>query len=254
MFEVLVAVVVFAVLFWFFPHHTIIGKNQNKTANTTTATSTTNNIKPDGQSIPLADCSIAKDKGFQSGVYLIKDGNGGSRQEYCDTSDTADQWVKIQHRLSTNGEGAFTKYMYWHKAGHSDGGKWFGLTKLHKQTNGKSNTLVRLEVRLNDDQFRHVVFKGFYVENETNKFRLHTGDYLEGDSWLGDLWKYHDGMRFSVRDEDYDTKSGSCSVAFGNFGWWYRSCIGIDLNSLNLKNGAQIQSFKEGAMYIKIED
>ena len=56
-----------------------------------------------------------------------------------------------------------------------------------------------------------------------------------GASTAGESLTFHDGMRFTTRDNDNDVYgAGNCADWVGGGGWWYEDCIWVNLNGLYL--------------------
>ncbi|CAG2249275.1 unnamed protein product [Mytilus edulis] len=52
---------------------------------------------------------------------------------------------------------------------------------------------------------------------------------LEGDYWLGDSMKFHNGMLFSSTDQDNDQHGSDCAKQYGP--WWHKQCCTSALNN-----------------------
>lgn len=46
---------------------------------------------------------------------------------------------------------------------------------------------------------------------------------------LGDNLGYHNGAKFSTKEQDNDTWKGNCAVQYQG-GWWFGACVGCNLN------------------------
>ena len=77
----------------------------------------------------------------------------------------------------------------------------------------------------------------FYIDNESEKYRLHVGGY-HGD--VGDSMLKHNRMKFSSPDADHDLAKkdfgGSCAKRFTG-AWWYYKCYKSNLNGKYYRGG-----------------
>ena len=80
-------------------------------------------------------------------------------------------------------------------------------------------------------------YSPFYVDDETNYFRLHVSNYsgTAGDALLTlnhqGFGSKSDGMAFSTIDNDHDATNSNCAFLFDS-GWWFNNCFGGNLNGL----------------------
>ena len=142
-------------------------------------------------------------------------------------------WAVFQRRM----DGTEDFYRGWadYVKGFGDlnGEFWLGLNKIHRLTNG-SNTTAALRVDLEDFEGdkRYAKYSTFQVLDSSRKYQLNVSGY-SGDA--GDsLISYHNGKKFSTKDQDNDEHAAvSCSTRYKG-AWWYYSCHYSNLNGLYL--------------------
>ena len=99
---------------------------------------------------------------------------------------------------------------------------------MHELTSSGSYIL---EIKLkNGGQTKTAKWTSFYVDSESNKYRLFVSGFDQGTSGLPDLLNFHNGMYFSTRNRDNDIHVGQCSKNYYGSGWWFRNCIISHLN------------------------
>ena len=65
----------------------------------------------------------------------------------------------------------------------------------------------------------------------------------------GDKLTYHNGRKFSTKDQDNDVSSGNCATYLVTQGaWWYVDCRLSNLNGV-YRNGADNGTIKWGSIY-----
>ena len=138
-------------------------------------------------------------------------------------------WTMIQQHIGYT----FDWHLSWneYKAGFgsTDADFWFGLEKVHLLTSSQPYRL-RVEVQERSTNLWYSAeYWSFKIGDELNdKYRLEVAGY-SGDA--GDpLQNYHNGMKFTTRDNDNDLiTSGNCAINGGGInrsgGWWYKSCM-----------------------------
>ena len=182
-------------------------------------------------------CGIHKDckewfhLGFKNdGVYNIKI-NGRVTKVYCDMTSNGGGWTVFQRRF--NGKVDFQRTWNEYKNGFGDvsGEYWLGNEFIHQLTDGKSNILIRIEATDFQGVHKYIIYKGFRVESEINKYKLHTGVFEDGTSALGPNWENHNEMFFSTKDRDNDMHASKhCAVYYGG-GWWHKHCFHMNPNN-----------------------
>ena len=82
------------------------------------------------------------------------------------------------------------------------------------------------------DTKRYAKFSSFSVGNSASKYVLNVGGY-SGNA--GDSLTYHNGMKFTTKDQENDERHDNCAIAT-NGGWWYNACTHSNLNGKYLVN------------------
>ena len=141
-------------------------------------------------------------------------------------------WTVFQRRQ----DGSVDFYRYWteYENGFGDltGEFWLGLSKIHRLTKEGSNTL-RVDLGDFEGNATYANYSTFNVSDGSTEYILTVGGY---SGTAGDSLAYHNGLRFSTRDNDNDDASaGSCAQVFTG-AWWYRSCYYSNLNGRYLNN------------------
>ena len=137
--------------------------------------------------------------------------------------------------------------------GDVNGEYWLGNEFIHQMTSGKSNVLIKIEAT--DFQNVHRYIKGFSVEIEANKYKVHTGVFEDGNSTLGRNWLYHNDMAFTTKDCDNDQSPSNCAIEHGG-GWWHNYCFKVNPNNHyspteNVHNGKGMSWYNWFKMYEK---
>ena len=136
-------------------------------------------------------------------------------------------WTVFQRRQ----DGSVDFYRYWtdYENGFGDltGEFWLGLSKIHRLTKEGSNTL---RVDLGDFQGNtaYANYSTFSISDGSTEYILTVGGY---SGTPGDSLAYHNGMRFTTRDNenDNDDIGGNCAVQWTG-AWWYNACHVSNLN------------------------
>lgn len=175
-----------------------------------------------------------KINGFhKSGVYPIRFSNGKIMNVWCDMDTERGGWTVIQRRQ--DGSVNFTQNWngYAFGFGNPNSEYWLGNEYLHVMTRANNYTL-RIDLWDWEGDEAYAIYEHFAVSNEADGYRLIISNYsgTAGDSFLS----YHQNMRFSTYDKDYDLWFSSCARK-DQSGWWYRDCGYCTLNGLYVEGG-----------------
>ncbi|XP_066936202.1 ficolin-2-like [Clytia hemisphaerica] len=168
------------------------------------------------------------ERGFTlDGVYKILT-VGEEKEVFCDM--TGGGWTMIQRRL--NGDIDFNRGWQSYKEGFGDvnGDFWIGLETIREMSVLLNNTLIRIQGESFNEDRRFIIAKGFYIEDEQKKYKLHAGTMINDEWDIGHDWTYHGGSMFTTRDDDNDKKGGSNCAQKYPCAWWYVNCYALNAN------------------------
>ena len=176
----------------------------------------------------LRDCSDLP-AGSPSGVYLLQPGLRQPVPAYCDQDTDGGGWTVFQRRADIEPRQDF--FVGWQEYkygfGRLDGEFWWGLKRLWVAMSLLDRQYeLRVDMEDFDGEKRHAAYHVFRIAPEVDGYRLSVSNYTgtAGDSLSG-----HSGQRFSTRDRDHDTDSGSCATTYTG-AWWYTGCHNSNLN------------------------
>ena len=141
-------------------------------------------------------------------------------------------WTVFQRRQ----DGSVDFYRNWtdYENGFGDltGEFWLGLSKIHRLTKEGSNTL-RVDLGDFEGNTRYANYSTFNVSDGSTEYILTVGGYsgTAGDSLVG----WHNGWRFTTRDNDNDAWSDNCAQQYTG-AWWYSGCYASNLNGRYFNN------------------
>uniref|UniRef100_A0A1X7STC6 Fibrinogen C-terminal domain-containing protein n=1 Tax=Amphimedon queenslandica TaxID=400682 RepID=A0A1X7STC6_AMPQE len=178
------------------------------------------------KSCPKDDCkSLFEDGITTSGVYTVNPDGGTPFEVYCDMETDGGGWTVFQRRQ----DGSVDFYRNWidYENGFGDltGEFWLGLSKIHRLTKEGSNTL-RVDLGDFEGNTSYANYSTFNVSDGSTEYILTVGGY---SGTAGDSLAYHNGSRFTTRDNDNDNDQGNCAQ-FDTGAWWYNSCADSSLN------------------------
>ncbi|XP_019854696.1 PREDICTED: fibrinogen C domain-containing protein 1-like [Amphimedon queenslandica] len=158
-----------------------------------------------------------------SGVYIVNPDGGTPFEVYCDMETDGGGWTVFQRRQ----DGSVDFYRNWtdyeNGFGNLTGEFWLGLSKIHRLTKEESNTL-RVDLGDFEGNTAYANYSTFSVSDGSTIYILTVGGY-SGTATDSLAW-YHNGMRFSTRDND---NGNLCALAYTG-AWWYDNCYRSNLN------------------------
>ena len=135
-------------------------------------------------------------------------------------------WTVFQRRQ----DGSVDFFRYWtdYENGFGDltGEFWLGLSKIHRLTKEGSNTL-RVDLGDFDNATVYAKYSTFSVGDGSTEYILTVGGY---SGTAGDSLDYHNGMRFTTRDNENDAWSRGNCAQLRTGAWWYNNCQYSNLN------------------------
>ena len=175
------------------------------------------------------DCLEWYENGFKlDGLYNIEV-NNITRSVYCDMTRDSGGWTVIQKRFDGTVSFDRTWDEYKEGFGEASGEYWLGNELIHQLTKD-TTTEIRITGTRFDNSQKHIIARGFWIENESQKYKLHAGDRIYGNEYMFNNWKAHDLMSFSTRDADNDIAVYKDCADIHVGGWWYRQCQQINPN------------------------
>ena len=134
-------------------------------------------------------------------------------------------WTVFQRRR----DGSVDFYRYWtdyeNGFGNLTGEFWLGLSKIHRLTKEGSNTL-RVDLGDFEGNTAYANYSTFNVSDGSTEYILTVGGY---SGTAEDGMGYHNGLRFTTRDNDNDNWGGNCAQLVTG-AWWYNGCYYSNLN------------------------
>ena len=174
------------------------------------------------------DCNDALIQGqTTNGVYTIQPDSQPAFQAYCDMTTDGGGWTVFQRRM----DGSVDFYRYWadyqQGFGNPSGEFWLGLDKIHRLTSSATQLRVDLRPRTGGSS-TYAQYTSFSVGDSASKYTLSVSRY---SGTAGDALAWHNGYRFSTRDQDNDGCSCNCAQHSGG-AWWYSYCWASNLNGV----------------------
>ncbi|XP_061176270.1 ficolin-2-like [Saccostrea echinata] len=134
-------------------------------------------------------------------------------------------WTAIQKRIDGSTDFYRTWKEYRNGFGDPKNNYWIGNDAIHALTKDQDQEL-RIDLQRFNGNTAYAEYSTFYIGNEADKYPLTVSGYTGTAS---DSFTYHNGNKFSTKDQDNDRDSRHCAVQFHG-GWWYYDCHRSNLN------------------------
>ncbi|XP_049305763.1 ficolin-1-like [Bactrocera dorsalis] len=181
------------------------------------------------KSVP-SSCLEAAAESFKSGVYNItlEKFSDTPFAVYCNEDVDKGGWLVIQRRVSDAVDFNRGWLEYKNGFGVLDENYWIGLEKLHAFTSSCQHELY-IEMQRYSGKSNYARYSEFVVGGESEGYPLKILGTYEGTA--GDSLTYHEGAKFTTRDQDNDNYSlNNCAVLYKG-GWWFTKCAYSHLNT-----------------------
>ena len=154
----------------------------------------------------------------------------GTADVYCDTRTDGGGWIVIA-RNKRRSSVDFNKNWTDYEKGFGDLKTefWYGLEAIHCFTES-GQWEMRVDYQNYDKTWSYLHYNQFSVGSASKEYPLTVGGFTgEGT----DLFKPHNGYKFSTPDNDNDIWSGGNKNCAANSrsGWWHYACYRINTNS-----------------------
>ena len=87
---------------------------------------------------------------------------------------------------------------------------------------------LRVDLKDYDNNTAYANYSSFYIGGSSTDYTLQVSGY---SGTAGDGLAYHNGHKFSTKDNDNDVAGDTCAVIFSG-AWWYGNCANSHLNGL----------------------
>ncbi|KAK6970241.1 BgMsFReDn5 [Biomphalaria glabrata] len=170
-------------------------------------------------------CNNVVDNIYSKAIVVLSSG----LEVMCDTETEGGGWLVIQRRF--NGELNFYRGWQDYKKGFGDyvnGEFYLGNENIHHITTNGTYEL-RIDFDYNNSKY-YAKYSRFYLYGENDGYKLHVSGYTgnAGDSFFS----YHNNMKFTTYDKDFDEYGpNNCAVLYKG-GWWYKACHKVNFNGI----------------------
>ena len=173
-------------------------------------------------------CLLKQNTSLVSGVYSIFSSQNQLIQVYCDMETDGGGWTVFQRRQDGSVDFNRNWTDYKNGFGNINGEFWLGLDYIHWLLSlSKSGNELRVDLGDSQGNRAYAKYSTFSVGDESTKYVLGVSGY-SGNA--GDSLAYHNGMKFTTKDQDNDLSvSGNCAI-FYHGAWWYSGCYDSNLN------------------------
>ncbi|XP_065830597.1 ficolin-2-like isoform X2 [Oscarella lobularis] len=192
-------------------------------------------------------CLLKRDPSLVSGVYSVYGPQKIVIRVFCDMETDGGGWTVFQRRQDESVDFRRGWNEYKNGFGNISGEFWLGLDYVHWLLS-LSSSGNELRVDLGDRQENRVYAKysTFSVGDESTKYVLGVSGYSGNAS---DSLGWHNGMKFSTKDQDNDNFKGNCAVSYLG-SWWFDECYVSNLNGYQYtsRNGIRWSGWKSGTL------
>ncbi|XP_061176260.1 fibrinogen-like protein A [Saccostrea echinata] len=158
---------------------------------------------------------------------------------YCDMTTDGGGWTVLQKRIDGSTDFYRTWEEYKHGFGHPKKNYWIGNDAIHALTKDQDQEL-RVDLQRFNGKKAFAEYSTFYIGNEADKYRLTVSGY---NGTAGDSLAWHNGMKFSTKDQDNDNWSSSNCASTWHGAWWYNECHKSNLNGAYAKSALSSWSY-----------
>ena len=121
--------------------------------------------------------------------------------------------------------------------GNLSGEFWLGLSKMHRLTPNGQNSL-RVDLGDFESNTAYAQYSEFEILDDAAQYAIVLKDY---NGTAGDSLNYHNIVRFSTKDKEYDTHETTNCAEHHNGGWWFRNCYIAHLTGPFVPGGSTIE-------------
>ncbi|XP_062620879.1 fibrinogen-like protein A isoform X1 [Saccostrea cucullata] len=151
---------------------------------------------------------------------------------YCDMRTDGGGWTVIQRRQDISTDFYRTWSEYKEGFGEPSTNYWIGNDAIHELTKNKDQEL-RVELQSFDGAEAYAQYSAFHVGDKYNKYVLTVSGY---SGTAGDSLAYHNGMKFTTKNQDNDNKNSSNCATEYHGAWWYKGCHYSNINGQYVKS------------------